>query len=81
MKKQGGFPKKKHGGFPGFPFFPRFCTWQVSSEFRVTWPSEILSNFGGSLTVTVTTRIITFLVGDPYKASFPTATVRRPYPK
>ena len=34
----------------------------------------------GPLTVTVTTRIITFLVGDPYKPSFPTVTVRGPYP-
>ena len=28
----------------------------------------------------MTTRIITFLVGDPYKTSFPTVTVRGPYP-
>ena len=28
----------------------------------------------GPLPVTVTTRIITFLVGDPYKPSFPTVT-------
>ena len=34
----------------------------------------------GPLTVTVTTRIITFLVGDPYKPSFPTVNVRGPYP-
>ncbi len=34
----------------------------------------------GPLTVTVTTRIITFLVGDPYKPSFTTVTVRGPYP-
>ena len=34
----------------------------------------------GPLTVTVTTRIITFLVGDPYKPSFTTATVRGPHP-
>ena len=32
------------------------------------------------LTVTVTTRIIAFLVGDPYKPSFPTVTVRGPHP-
>ncbi len=35
----------------------------------------------GPLTVTVTTRIITFLVGDPYKPSFPTVTVRGSYPR
>ena len=35
----------------------------------------------GPLTVTVTTRIITFLVGDPYKPSFPTVTVRGPHPR
>ena len=29
----------------------------------------------------VTTRIITFLVGDPYKPSFTTVTVRGPHPK
>ena len=34
----------------------------------------------GPLTVTVTTRIITFLVGDPYKPSLTTVTVRGPYP-
>ena len=33
------------------------------------------------LPVTVTTRIITFLVGDPYKPSFPTVTGRGPYPR
>ena len=31
--------------------------------------------------VTVTTRIITFLVGDPYKPSFPTVTGRGDNPK
>ena len=35
----------------------------------------------GPLTVTVTTRIITFFVGDPYKPSFTTVTVRGPYPR
>ena len=34
----------------------------------------------GPLPVTVTTRIITFLVGNPYKPSFTTVTVRGPYP-
>ena len=34
----------------------------------------------GPVTVTVTTRIITFLVGDPYKPSFTTVTVRGPHP-
>ena len=34
----------------------------------------------GPLTVTVTTRIITFLVGTPYKPSFTSVTVRGPYP-
>ena len=29
----------------------------------------------------VTTRIITFLVGDPYKPSFTTVTVRGPHPR
>ena len=32
------------------------------------------------LTVTVTTRIITCLLGDPYKPSFPTVAGRGPYP-
>ena len=49
--------------------------------------SGAMLNFGGvylgcgPLTVTVTTRIITFLVGDPYKPSFITVTVRGPYPR
>ncbi len=34
----------------------------------------------GPLTVTVTTRIITFLVGGPYTPSFATVTGRGPYP-
>ena len=34
----------------------------------------------GPLTATVTTRIITFLLGDPYKPSFTTVTVRGPHP-
>ena len=34
----------------------------------------------GPLTVTVTTRSIIFLVGDPYKPSFATVTVRGPHP-
>ena len=34
----------------------------------------------GPLTVTVTTRIITFLAGDSYKPSFATVTGRGPYP-
>ena len=38
-------------------------------------------SFGcGPLTVTVTTRIITFLVGDSYKPLFATVTVRGPHP-
>ena len=35
----------------------------------------------GPLPVTVTTRIITFSVGDPYKPSFSTVTGRGPHPK
>ena len=35
----------------------------------------------GPLTVTVTTRIITFLVGDPYKPSFATVTGKGPPPR
>ncbi len=35
----------------------------------------------GPLTVTVTTRIITFLVGDSYKPLFATVTGRGPYPR
>ena len=35
----------------------------------------------GPLPVTVTTRIIIFLVGNPYKPSFTTVTVRGPYPR
>ena len=35
----------------------------------------------GPLPVTVTTRIITFLFGDPYKSSFTTVTGRGPAPK
>ena len=34
----------------------------------------------GPLPVTVTTRIITFLVGNPYKPSFTTVTGRGPHP-
>ena len=34
----------------------------------------------GPLTVTVTTKIITFLIGNPYKPSFTTVTVRGPHP-
>ena len=34
----------------------------------------------GPLPVTVTTRIITFLIGNPYNPSFTTVTVRGPYP-
>ena len=34
----------------------------------------------GPLPVTVTTRIMTFLAGDPYKPSFPTVTGRGPHP-
>ena len=34
----------------------------------------------GSLPVTVTTRIITFSVGDPHKHSFTTVTGRGPHP-
>ena len=42
---------------------------------------EIIIYLGcGPLPVTVTTRIITFLVGDPYKPSFPTVTGRGPHP-
>ena len=33
------------------------------------------------LPVTVTTRIITFLIGNPYKPSFTTVTVRGPHPR
>ena len=44
------------------------------------WPRLVKVGDGGMdvapLTVTVTTRIITFLVGDPYKHSFTTVTVR-----
>ena len=35
----------------------------------------------GPLPVTVTNRIMTFLVGDPYKPPFPTVTGRGPRPK
>ena len=39
------------------------------------------TNLGcGPLTVTVTTKIITFLIGNPYKSSFTTVTVRGPHP-
>ena len=34
----------------------------------------------GPLTVTVTTKIITCLIGNPYKPSFTTVTVRGPHP-
>ena len=34
----------------------------------------------GPLPVTVTTRIITYLVGDSHKPSFATVTGRRPHP-
>ncbi len=39
------------------------------------------TNLGcGPLTVTVTTKIITCLIGNPYKSSFTTVTVRGPHP-
>ena len=45
-------------------------------------PIEFGLLFGyGPLTVTVTTWIITFLGGNPYKPSFATVTVRGPHPK
>ena len=45
------------------------------------YPTGIMEYIGcGPLRVTVTIRIITFLVGDPYKPSFPTVTGRGPYP-
>ena len=31
--------------------------------------------------ITVTTKIITFLIGNPYKPSFTTVTVRGPHPR
>ena len=34
----------------------------------------------GPLTLTVTTKVTTFLVGNPYKPSFTTVTVRGPHP-
>ncbi len=43
----------------------------------MTWYDYIRLYFGLSpLPVTATTRIITFLVGDPYKPSFATVTGR-----
>ena len=50
--------------------------------FSIQKNSSIMSiYFGcGPLTVTVTIRIITFSVGNPYKPSFPTVTVRGPHP-
>ena len=47
---------------------------------RVFFCSLVLFIGYGPLTVTVTTRIITFLVGNPYKPSFATVTVRGPHP-
>ena len=48
----------------------------------IAWDERYLVYFGcGPLTVTVTTRIVTFLVGDPYKPSFPTVTGRGPHPR
>ncbi len=38
----------------------------------ISWQRTIPFIGCGPLSVTVTTRIITFLVGDPYKPSFPT---------
>ncbi len=43
-------------------------------------PEVLHSNGYGPLAGTVTTRIITCLVGNPYKPSFATVTVRGPHP-
>ena len=66
--------------------------WRLHSVFFGTFDPEngsyrhqkleqVCLYFGcGPLTVTVTTKIITFLMGNPYKPSFTTVTVRGPHP-
>ena len=61
--------------------WPAICgklgTWKfLEREMEVEW----IFIGCGPLTVTVTTRIITFLIGNPYNPSFTTVTVRGPYP-
>ena len=53
--------------------------WDV---FFFSSPNDYISVYVGCgpLPVTVTTRIITFLVGDPYKPSFTNVTGRGPHP-
>ena len=46
--------------------------WMGQHDITLVWPPHRMP---------VTTRIITFLVGDPYKSSFTTVTVRWPYPR
>ena len=48
---------------------------------RKTTPFFVVKVGCGTLAVTVTTRIITFLAGDSYKPSFATVTGRGPHPK
>ncbi len=56
---------------------------RVLAQWLVGWAAPLRGNFNftsylgcGPLTVTVTTKIITFLIGNPYKPSFTTVTVR-----
>ena len=52
------------------PFF-----WKFRNDVRVTfWKVEYIIGWNYPHPVTVTTRIITFLVGNPYKPSFATVT-------
>ena len=56
--------------------------WRATRVFAVFLGIGFNISIGcGPLTVTVTIRIITFSVGNPYKPSFPTVTVRGPHPK
>ena len=78
-----------------YPLFPRFPgrtahspSWPFKWERLSVMGIKNLEadvwkvSFGcGPLTVTVTTKIITFLVGDPYKPLFPTVKVRGPHPR
>ena len=55
-------------------------TWDVHKYPRGSMYGIFIYLVSGSLTVTVTTRIITFLVGDSYKPLFATVTGRGPHP-
>ena len=67
------------------PFFLLGCTWNLDSQWEFfLWVglgvSTMLYIGCGPLPVAVTARIITFLVGNPYKPLFATVTGKGPHP-